>query len=128
MFSTKYYPAATLTENKDFVINEGSTSKISKKIQFLYKSFNSDLKPLQKTYKKAELTLSDAIRGISSQKHSHEVSLESIENRGWYQELCCSYEIFNNYSQKYLLIIIPVSNRTFTGMTLDFTRIRNRCI
>ena len=48
------------------------------------------------------LTITDAIRGTSTEKLYDELGLETLEKRRWYRKLCCFYIVYKSHSPKYI--------------------------
>ena len=71
-------------------------------------SFHEKLESLQYN---ACLAITEALRGISSEKLYQELRLDSLKSRRWFRKLCHFYQILNEKSPSYLFDLIPKLNR-----------------
>ena len=73
---------------------------------------NSIQRRLESLQYKASSTITGAIKGSSTEVY-HELGLESLQNRWWFQKLCIFYKIVKEHSPKYLFDLIPSNNNSY---------------
>ena len=73
---------------------------------------NSIQRRLESLQYKASSIITGAIKGSSTEVY-HELGLESLQNRWWFQKLCVFYKIVKEHFPKYLFDLIPSNNNSY---------------
>ena len=78
--------------------------------QTFNESFHQRIESIQYN---AEIAITGARRGASSEKLYQELGLESLKSRRWLRKLCLFYKIYKNKSPFYLYDLIPNGEVSF---------------